>query len=160
MTRAMFYLVVLVAFVAGLVAVLVIPELALVVLVVGVPSAIVSAVVSTAYLAHVFRRQQVPRSRFFRMLLETFVGLMIVGAWVGYLTVARVTERAVAAGVIDWYLPAPPPTVSSPISALVIIAVFSVPTRFAWEVWRRRRAAALDNTLDVDGTESGRLDRE
>lgn len=148
MTRRQFYLLVLAASLAGLALILVQPETALVFLLAAVPLSIGSAFVSTLYLRYVFLRQPMPRSRFFRMLVELFGGLLVVGAWVGYLTVARISERAHLAGNIDWNLPAPPTAISSPLSALVVIAVFASPARFAWEVYRLRRTAGTSVDLD------------
>lgn len=140
-TRRRFYLAVALAALAGLGLILVLPDVALVVLAALVPVSIAGAVVSTIYLRRVYVRQPIPRSRFFRMLVEMFGGLLVIGGWVGYLTVARITERAHLAGDIDWNLPAPPTGVSSPLSAVIVIAVFSAPARFAWEIFRLRRRA-------------------
>lgn len=154
MSRRRFFATLVATFLFGLVAVAVAPDLALVVLSIAVPISIAAATVSTLYLVRVFRRQPKPRSRFFRMLVETFGALIVVGAWVGYLAVARVTERAVAAGALDWSLPAPPPATTGPISALVVIVTFAAPVRYALEVYRVRRRAtspeALEREVELD----------
>jgi hypothetical protein len=147
-----YYLWLLLAFGAGIACTLLWPEPALAVLTVAVPVSIAGAIVAAVYLGRVFRQQPEPRSRFFRLFLETVALLVTSGAWVGYLTVARLTERAVAAGTLSWALPAPPPTYSSPISALVVIAVFASLVRFALEVYQaRRRASATPEELDREG---------
>lgn len=151
MKRRTFYLGLLLLFGAGLAAILVAPELALTVLTVAVPTMIVAAFVSVAYLRRIYGRQPVPRSRFFGMLLETFYALLVLGIWVGYLTVARVTERAQDGGTIDWSVPAPGTMTSAPVSALLVVVVFAGPVRFAAEVYReRRRARSTTRSLDRD----------
>lgn len=152
MKRRTFYAWLLLGFVAGLVSIVLWPEPTLRVLTLGVPVSIAAAIVSGVYLFRVYRKQPVPRSRFFRLFLETIALLLGVGAWVGYLTVARLTERAVAEGNLDWSLPAPAPAYSSPTSALVVIAVFASIVRFALEVYRaRRRATSSPDELDREG---------
>lgn len=158
--RRRFYAGLLLTVVLGLVAVAAAPEPTMIVLSIAVPISIAAAVVATLYLRRVFLAQPIPRSRFFRMVLELFSGLLAVGAWVGYLTVARLTERAHVAGTIGWSLPAPGPAHSAPISALIVIAVFASPVRFALEVWRVRRRSArapeptrrdtLEREIDLD----------
>ncbi|TMC00963.1 MAG: hypothetical protein E6J41_33790 [Chloroflexi bacterium] len=120
----------IVALVVGLSALLFDPDTTLTILGIGIPVAIASAIVSTIYLYRVFQKQPLPRSRFFAMVLELFYALILLGAWVGYLTVARLTNAAV---------PLPPLTTTTPISALLVIIVFMSPARFAIEVWRVRR---------------------
>lgn len=139
MTRGNFYLSIILVFAVGLLAVAVQPELTLAVLTVGIPLSILAALVSTLYLARIYRLQPVPRSRFFGMLLETFYALLFVGGWVGYLSVARLTQRLFEAGELGWFISAPPPAVTSPISALVVIVTFAAPVRFALEIFRTRR---------------------
>jgi hypothetical protein len=144
-------------FLIGLVAAFIAPQPTSVILFAAIPVSIILAAISTAYLTWVFRRQPSPRSRFLRMLVETFYALLAVGVWVGYLTLARLSERAASAGLIDWTLPAPAPTVAAPISALVVIVVFAAPVRFAWEVYRLRGASDADETR-ADARDS--MDRE
>lgn len=151
MTRGRFYVLVGALLALGLVAVTVAPEPTLIVLSFLVPVSIAAAVGATLYLRRVFLAQPIPRSRFFRMVLELFGGLVAIGAWVGYLTVARLTERAHLAGGLAWSLPAPGPAHSAPISALIVIAVFASPVRFAWEVYRvRKRATTKRRARELD----------
>lgn len=149
MKRRTFYLWLLLGFLAGLLSIALYPEPTLAVLTVAVPVSIAAAIVAGVYLLLVYRKQPVPRSRFFRLFLET-VGLLLgVGAWVGYLTVARLTERAHDAGNLSWALPAPAAPYSSPTSALVVLAVFASIVRFALEVYRaRRRSTSSPEELD------------
>lgn len=152
MKRRTFYLWLLAGFVAGLASIVLWPEPTLAVLTVAVPVSIAAALVAGLYLLRVYRWQPVPRSRFFRLFLETVALLLGVGLWVGYLTVARLMERGVAEGALSWALPAPPPTYSSPTSALVVIAIFVSIVRFALEVYRaRRRASSSPEELDREG---------
>lgn len=146
MKRRTFYLGLLLLFSAGVVAILVAPEIAIRVLAIAIPAVIVAALVSVLYLRRVYRRQRVPRSRFFGMMLEGFYALLVLGGWVGYLAVARVTERAAAAGDLDWTIPAPGPLTSAPLTGLLVIVVFAGPVRFAVEVYRDRRRASLPKT--------------
>ena len=131
--------------VGGLVAIAVAPAQALAVLTILVPFVILAATASTIYLALVFNQQRRPRSVFFRMVVESFVTLCLVGAWIGYLSVARLLERS-GIGI----LPAPSPTHSAPISALIVIVVFWRPIRFALEVYRRRRRTVGDQVSEKE----------
>jgi len=144
------YAAALTALVVGLILIILLPAESLIALSVGVPVAIVLAGVSTFYLAAVYRWQPIPRSRFFRMLIESFVWLFIVGLWVGYLSLGRVLERAAASGAEVVTFPVPPPNISAPISALVVIIAFISPIRFALEVWRRRRRTSRTGRPDPD----------
>jgi hypothetical protein len=157
MTAIRFYLTAGLMLVVGLTLISLFPSESLALLGVGVPAAIIGGMVATFYLSRVFRRQPIPRSRFFRMLIETFFGLILIGVWIGYLSAARVLEKAAADGnPVPFLLPAPPPTISSPISALIIVIVFvGGPIRFALEVWRRRRLATV-----AGSTDEADLDRE
>lgn len=139
MTGARFYRIGAVLLTLGLLAIVFAPEPMLVGLSIAVPIALVAGIVSTSYLARVLVRQPVPRSRFFRMLVESFAGLMAVGVWVGYLSFARVLERARLDGAELPEIPVPPTTVTSPITALLVVLVFTIPVRFALEVYRLRR---------------------
>lgn len=153
MTSRRFYLVALAAFALGLVAIVAYPDTALAVLIVLVPLAVLGAVVAVLYMWWVYRRQPTPRSRFFRMALETFGGLLLVGGWVAYLSVARVVERAHAAGDTMLIIPAPPPPISSPISALLVVVVFAGVMRFGAEVYlvrRRPGRAPADDDVTAD----------
>jgi MFS family permease len=151
-SRRSYYTWLVASFTFGLIAIALAPEPTLALLVAGVPAAIVAATVSTIYLRHVFHQQPLPRSRFFRMLLESFYSLLFVGAWVGYLTVGRLTERAHDAGQLSWNVPVPPPAFSAPLSALVVIVVFTPPVRFALVVYRARaRASSSADELDREG---------
>jgi hypothetical protein len=139
MTAKRFYGLALLVIILGLWAIVVFPEASLYALSISIPFAVIGGGIATGYLARVFRRQPIPRSRFFRMLIESFFALLLIGVWVGYLSLARILERAHAAGVDVIVIPSPPPAVSSPISALIVIIVFLAPIRFAAEVYRRRR---------------------
>lgn len=145
------YIAAALAFVVGLASVMAAPEPTLVVLASLVPIMIAAATISTVYLARVFQLQPIPRSRFFGMLIESFLALVGLGVWVGYLTVARLSERA----DFGWILPAPPPAISSPISALLVVIVFGAPVRFALEVYRIRRTGHDGQRLDRQGDEPG-----
>lgn len=136
MRRRDFYLLLIGIFVVGLAGVLVGPDQTYAVLVALIPLVLLAGVVSVAYLARVYRAQPVPRSRFFGMLIETFVALVFLGAWVGYLSVARILERTPDIGL---RIPAPPTAVTSPLSALIVLVVFAAPVRFALEVYLIRR---------------------
>lgn len=138
MSRGAFYLGLVVAAITGLVAILLFPEPTTIILTACVPIAIAGAVVATTYTVRVYRSQPIPRSRFFGIVLELFYALVLLGVWVGYLTVARLLERA----GLGWSIPAPPPTYSSPISAVVVLLVFTFPVRFALEIFRVRRRGA------------------
>ena len=147
--RRGFYIRLAVGLVLGLAGIVLVPDVTLLILSISAPAAVVASVFATAYLVRVYNRQPRPRSRFFRMLVETFVGLIAVGAWVTYLSVARALARLAEQGVVVWVPPAPPPSVSAPISALIVTAVFLVPVRFAVTVWRARREVASDD-LSLD----------
>ena len=158
MTAARFYGLVLLFLAIGLEVIIAFPAEALTALVLAIPIAIIAAGISTAYLASIFKRQPIPRSRFFRMLVESFFALFLIGVWVGYLSLARVLERAAASGADVPTIPAPPPNISSPISALIVVIVFAIPIRFAFEVYRRR---SLSSKTDQPTTEDDDvLDRE
>lgn len=147
MTSRQSYVLAALAFVVGLGLILAFPEPSLTLLLYGVPIAIGAAAVSLLYLVHVFRRQTEPRSRFFKMVLEAFGTLLILGAWVGYLTIVRLAERSgtLAPGV--W---APPPSVSSPVSALLVIVLFLSLVRFAASVALIRwRGVVTDEDSDI-----------
>lgn len=139
MRRRGFYVSLVGVFLIGVLAIIYAPEATLNVLIGLVIASVIGAVVSTLYLRHVYLDQPKPRSRFFGITLESFYNKIFIGGWVAYLTTARLTERLHAAQAIDWTLPAPPPAVSAPISALVVIVIFASPIRFAIEVWVRRR---------------------
>lgn len=162
MTRRRFYIVLLVAFVLGIIGIVVFPAEALTLIIVAVPLAILAAAGSVVYLRRVYGQQPKPRSRFFATTLETFYGLLVLGGWVGYLTVARVTERAQAAGLVEWTLPAPAPNISAPVSGLLILVVFAGPTRFALNVWRARRRSVtiteLDRATELDREDQAQVD--
>lgn len=147
--RRGFYLRLLLGILLGLGGIVLLPDLTVLILSVSAPTAVVASAFATTYLVRVFQRQPRPRSRFFRMLVETFVGLIVVGAWVTYLSVTRALARLAADGHDVWVLPAPPPEVSAPISALIVTAVFLVPVRFAVSVYRlRRQAESSEISLD------------
>lgn len=157
MTAKRFYGVTLVMLVVGLALIVLFPSESLVILSIAIPVMIGGTAIATAYLAKVFHQQPIPRSRFFRMLVEMFFALLVIGIWVGYLSTARVIEKAVANGEhVLFVLPAPPPSVSAPISALVVVVVFAWPIRFGLEVYARRRlsgrivSTAEDDDLALD----------
>jgi hypothetical protein len=158
MSAARFYAGVALLLVIGMVAIVSFPAEALIILSLGIPFSIVGAMIATFYLSRIFRRQPVPRSRFFRMLIESFFALLLIGVWVGYLSLARVLERAAASGADVPTIPAPPPNISSPISALIVIIVFVGPIRFAVEVYRRRKLSSQTNQPTTDDDDA--LDRE
>ena len=131
-----FYSLLAVVGLAGLVVIMYATETAVAILTAAIPVAIVAAIGSTWYLWRVFRAQPIPRSRFFGMVLELFVALIVLGVWVSYLSVARALDRD---GTLDIHLPAPSTALSQPLTALLVILVFATPVRFAIEVFRVRR---------------------
>jgi hypothetical protein len=131
----------------GIVGIVVAPELALSVLSIAIPITVVAAAIAIVYTLYVYRRQSVPRSRFFGLYVEAVLALLLVGVWVGYLTVARLLERIES----EYRLPAPSALYSAPISALIVLIVFSGPIRFAWELYRRRRfSASVDVVAEIE----------
>lgn len=143
-SRRAFYSRIVAGVLIGIGGIVAFPEPTLLLLTIAAPISVIGAGVATAYLVRVFRAQPAPRSRFFRMLVETFAGLIVVGAWVAYLAIARTAERLASQGVDVWVPPAPPPAVSAPVSALLVVAVFLVPVRFAVTVWSLRRRSSDD----------------
>lgn len=155
MRRRDFYLLLVSIFVVGLYGVIIAPAETLSVLVALIPVVLVGGAIAVAYLARVYRAQPVPRSRFFAMLIETFAALVFLGAWVGYLSAARLLERS----DLGFRIPAPPPSASSPISALIVLIVFAAPVRFALEVYLIRRKSRAPRTA-ADALELDRRDDE
>jgi hypothetical protein len=140
------------ALVAGIVAILVLPATYLdTIIVVGLPPLVVLAVLSELYILRIYHAQPVPRSRFFRMLVAAQSGKLALGIWIGYLVVARAGDRW------GWFaLPSPSMEVSGPISGLLLAVVVAIPISYALEIWRVRRAAsrtpttAAQDEIDLD----------
>ena len=147
--RRGFYIRLALGVLLGILGIVLLPDVTLLILTISAPAAVVASAFATAYLVRVFQRQPRPRSRFFRMLVETFVGLLLVGAWVTYLSVARALARLAEDGHDVWVPPSPPVSVSAPVSALIVTAVFLVPVRFAVTVYRARREVSSDE-LSLD----------
>jgi hypothetical protein len=141
-----------IALVAGIVAILVLPATSLdTIIVVGLPPLVILAVLSELYILRIYHDQPVPRSRFFRMLVAAQSGKLALGLWVGYLVVARAGDRW------GWFaLPSPSTDVSGPISGLLLAVVVAIPISYALEIWRVRRAAsrtpttAAEDEIDLD----------
>ena len=138
--------------VAGLVAIVVAPDIALTIEVVAIPVVLVASWLSIIYLHRVFLRQPEPRSRFFAMLIAVSARKSLLGAWFGYLVVARIGERT------GWFLiPVPSAEVSAPISGLVLLVFMSTTVAYAVTVARVRRASLFVHRSDAGEAE---LDRE
>lgn len=141
-----------IALVAGVVAILVLPATQLdAIIVVGLPPLVVLAVLSELYIVRIYHAQPVPRSRFFRMLVAAQSGKLALGIWIGYLVVARAGDRT------GWFsIPSPSMDVSGPISGLLLAVVVAIPITYALEIWRVRRAAsrtpttAVEDEIDLD----------
>lgn len=128
----------LLALAVGVALINLLPDLALTIEVVVLPLLVLAAGISARYLGRVYRRQGAPRSRFFGMLVNMAWRIVAMGTWVGYLVVARIGDRT------GWYfIPAPPPNVSSPISGLVIMVFITPPIIYALAVYRVRRASTI-----------------
>lgn len=107
-------------------------------LAVMVPVVVIGAAVAAMYLQHAWQQQPPPRSKFFAMLVSSVWRMAVLGAWVGYLAVARVLEQ------VGVYLPSPPRSTASPITAMVIVLLLTPPIVYAWNVFRVRRNARHD----------------
>lgn len=138
--------------VLGLLLILAAPDVALAAIVVAVPLTLLASGISIVYLSRVLSYQPIPRSRFFRMLVGVSARVEIIGLWVGYLVIGRISQIAEAKGMIGWSIPTPPSSISSPISGLVIAIFAAPPIAYAVTVWRIRRAALRnlgDGSADV-----------
>lgn len=127
------------------------PSIAAAAIFVLVPVAAVASGIGIIYLRHVYKRQRRPRSRFFGMLIEVDVRTWLATAWVGYLIIGRLSERAAAELNLPaaFHVPVPTPEVSAPITGLAFLVAVSPPIFHAVEVWRVRR-----------GTGNASIDRE
>lgn len=129
----------------GIELIVVAPDLALTILVVALPTVLVGAWVSIAYLERIYRRQTPPRSRFFGMLLGVMARKELLAVWLAYLVIGRIGERT------GWLsIPVPPPEISSPITGLVVLVAFATPILYAVAVWRVRRAAGRGDLVDLE----------
>lgn len=146
MSRGTRYALEAAALVLGILLVNVAPGIALNIIVFALPAVLIGAAISILYLRRVYLWQPEPRSRFFGMLVSISARVEVIGLWVGYLVLGRIGDRT------GWYyLPTPPPSISSPISGLVIMVFLAPPIFYAWRVWRIRRASeAGHGTLAED----------
>ncbi len=139
----------LLALLVGIILILVAPDAALTLEVIALPVVVVIALLAAFYLRRVYFFQPEPRSRFFGMVVDSSFRKVVFGAWIAYLVIGRIGDRT------GWYfLPTPPPNVSSPISGLAVLVFVSPPIVYAFNVWmvRRGSGARTDaaNVTDLD----------
>lgn len=143
-----------VLFVAALEAVILVPNVAMTVLIGVAPLIVAGSVVATLYLRRIYLRQPTPRSRFFGMVVGISGRIAAASLWLVYLTIARIGDRT------GWYaIPSPPPEISSPLTALVILGLATPPIFYAVTVYRVRRAASRRRARGWRADEA-ELDRE
>jgi uncharacterized membrane protein YfcA len=90
----------------------------------GLCALAITCVLSTLYLWRIYRRQNVPRSQVFRMLIWACLVISSVGIYFTYAIIRR-------------FLGEPP--LPALIATAFILALFTPPPFFALQVWRLRR---------------------
>ena len=122
-------------FLFGLLAILLFPVRSAYVLVLAVPVVAVLALMSAAYLGHIYREQDAPKPVLFTMLLGATVTKTAMGAIIGYIAAATLLRQQ------GFDVPYPSGSVSA-LVALIVSVLVTPPIFYAARIYFGRRRAS------------------